>query len=108
MLRIQNKGMKYEYGRHNEFFMCGKIFIIYKKFQYDETILYGITMMLYDIVHLSTFTELYKVNFNKCNQKYLRGWITPRKKLRVWQSNVTVLQIYETTEGNRERRHWPN
>ena len=79
MLRIQNKGMKYEYGRHNEFFMCDKIFIMYKKFQYDETILYGITMVLYDIVHLSKFTELYKVNFNKCNKEYLGDWINSRK-----------------------------
>ena len=31
MLSIQNKGMKCEYGKHNEFFQCGKIFIIYKK-----------------------------------------------------------------------------
>ena len=37
------------------------------------------TMLLYDIVHLSKYTELYKVNFNKCNQKYLGGWINPRK-----------------------------
>lgn len=71
--------MKYEYGRHNEFFMCDKIFIMYKKFQYDETILYGITMVLYDIVHLSKFTELHKVNFNKCNKKYLGDWINSRK-----------------------------
>lgn len=94
----------------NEFFMCGKIFIIYKK----VSVWWNYSVWYYNDViwhcPLSTFIELYKVNFkNKCNQKYLRGWITPRKKLRVfWQSNITVLQIYETTEGNGERRHWPN
>lgn len=66
--------------------------------------LYGITMVLYDIVHLSKFTELHKVNFNKCNKKIFRRLDKFQKKLRVWQSNVIVLQIWNNfIEGNEER-----